>query len=103
VRVGVNRYRKVPLADVLADSGLWDAAEVEERDPPMAEVVGAERGHRCGCAGVGDRGSEAVAAEPEEDAPLRCAVFARYEPADGLEDDRGHVDPSAVLRLRDAR
>jgi hypothetical protein len=40
VRVGVRGHREVSLPHVLPDSRPGDAAEVEERDPPVAEIMG---------------------------------------------------------------
>lgn len=40
VRVGVRGDRKVALADLLTNASPRHPAQVQERDPPVAEVVG---------------------------------------------------------------
>ena len=50
VRVCVGSDREVALADALSDPGLRHAAEVQERDPAVPEVVRRERRDAGRCA-----------------------------------------------------
>src|SRR5438552_1477682 len=102
VGVCVSGYCERPLADVFADSGPGDTAEVHERNPPVAEVVGAEEWDSGGCAAAAELGSKGVAAEPVEHLAVQVAVLARTEINDDLENRGGRCDPARPDGLGDA-
>lgn len=92
---------EVALADVLTDPRPRHAAQVQQRDSPMPQVVRAERRRAGRGASAGDRRTEPVTAEALEHAALGSAILARHKRADSIEQHRRYVHPPGALRLRD--
>jgi hypothetical protein len=79
VGVGVGGDRQIALPDPLADPRPGDAAQVQQRDSPVAEVVRAEQRDRGGPARLRDRGPQRVGPGVGEQAGVGVAVFAWAE------------------------
>jgi hypothetical protein len=82
VRVGVRRHGEVPLPDELADPRPGFAAQVKERDPPVAQVVRAEQRDARRLARLCDRSPQRVGSRVCEQAGLQVAILnvARASP-----------------------
>jgi hypothetical protein len=80
MRVRTGRRHEVVVADELADAGPRHAAEVEERDAAVPEIVRRERRHARRRAGPSECGPKAFAGERLERAPIRMAIVARAQP-----------------------
>jgi hypothetical protein len=71
VRVDVGRNRELALTDELCDSGPGNPAQVQEADPPMAQVVRTPKRDPLGAAGLRDRRPQRVRARGREQSRLR--------------------------------
>lgn len=64
-------HRQVPLADELADPGPRNAAQVQETDPPMPQIVRAEEWNAGRSARLCDRSAKRVRARAGEETRAR--------------------------------
>jgi hypothetical protein len=101
VRIGVAGHLEAALPDELADSRPRNSAQVQERDPPVPEVVRTEQRDTSSPAGLRDRGAKRIGARAGEETRVRGAILARAELAFESLRERGvELDPKRPARLR---
>ena len=101
MRVGVRSHGEISLANMCADSGPGLAAEVEQRDSPVPQVMWGERGDASGGAGARDRRPQPVGRKAEEDARWPDSIVSRDEVEHGAEQRLRNDDPARLAGLRD--
>jgi hypothetical protein len=74
MRVAVRGHGQISLPDDLADSRPWDTAQMQERDPSMAQVARREDRDPLRLADLRDRGPEGIRAAADKQPRLRVAA-----------------------------
>jgi hypothetical protein len=102
VRVDIGCRREVPLPHLGSDLGPTHALMVEQADPAMSEIVGAEHRHRRVPAGAGDRHAQTVGRPNRDQRRVGVTILAGGETIDDDgEQVGGQLDPSRSSRLGD--